>query len=219
MNEITKYLQSYFLENQPFNKTERRYSSLILGLKNARLISNREQETKKVTLKIKAPLAPSNWGAAIIYLIVLELIGTCFRPKDKRKVNGNPIYKALRYFTSHSENEARAIESLRHSFAHNYGLINLQNNRETKVINKRGTHHFSLTANPIEKLITERTEFWDGRFETRNKKNVTRINLWKLGDLVENVFNKLVEENNKENIELILDNGIEELKAKYTVII
>jgi hypothetical protein len=219
MTDINKYLQSYFSTVQPYNEKERRHSSLILGLRDARLITNRDSETGNVTFKTKAPLMPNSWAGTIVYLIILELIGTCFKPVHSPKSSDNAIYRALRYFSSLSENEARAIESLRHSFAHNYGLINIQNDKRThKVISNR-THHFLLTADQSGKAVTERQEIWDGDFKSRNEKNTTTINIWLLGDLVEDVFAHLFYENNNGNIDLILSNGIDELEAKYTVII
>jgi hypothetical protein len=219
MIDIKKYLNSYFSTTQPFNKKERRYSSLILGLRDARLITNRNVDTGEVTFEIPWPLMPNSWAGTIVYLIILELIGTCFKPKHSPNSNENSIYRALRYFSSLSENEARSVESLRHSFAHNYGLINIQINKKTQKIVSNRTHHFLLTADPNGKAITERKEIWDGDFKSRNNKNTTIINIWLLGDLVENVFKNLVSENRKGNIDLILSKGIDELKAKYTIII
>jgi hypothetical protein len=219
MTDIKKYLKSYFSTTQPYNKKERRYSSLILGLRDARLITNRDVETGKVSFKTNAPLMPDNWAGTIVYLIILELIGTCFKPKHSPNSTDNAIYCALRYFSSLSDNEARAIESLRHSFAHNYGLINIQRNKKTQNIIANRTHHFQLTADPNGKVITERQEFWNGDFKSRKNKNTTKINIWLLGDLVEDVFKNLVLENAKGNIDLVLSKGLDELKAKYTVII
>lgn len=218
MIEKSRYLKAYFSLSQPFEKVEKRYSSLILALKNARLITNRDVNKGKVSFKIKAPLAPSNLGGAILYLIVLELIGVCFKRINKKKEKGNPIYLALRNFSSLSINQSKSIEALRHSFAHSYGLININKNKKNIIVQEL-THHFSLTADPKGKLINERNQFWDGLLETRNKNNVTEVNLWKLGDLVESVFETLLAENNKENVDLILPKYMEELKAKYTVIL
>ncbi len=218
MTDTKKYLQQYFSSVQPYNKKERRYSSLILGLRDARLITNRNVETGVVTFKTRAPLSPANWGGAIIYLIVLELIGTCFKKVDKLNSGSNPIYEALCCFSDLSDGEARAIESLRHSFAHNYGLINIQRKKE-KIVENR-THHFQLIADPkSKKIVVERKQAWDGQYHTINKQNTTQVNIWQLGELVEQVFNNLVLHNNKDEIELILPKGIAELKAKYTVII
>jgi len=173
MTDIKKYLKLYFSSVQPYNKKERRYSSLILGLRGARLITNRNVDTGVVTFKTRAPLSPANWGGAIIYLIILELIGTCFKPVDVLDSDSNPIYKALCCFSNLSEEEARAIESLRHSFAHNYGLINIQI-KKGKIIESR-THHFQLTANPkSNKVVVERKQSWDGVYHTINKQNTTQ---------------------------------------------
>lgn len=218
MTDINNYLKQYFSTVQPYNKKESRYSSLILGLRDARLITNRDVDSGVITFKTRAPLSPSNWGGAIIYLIILELIGTTFKPTDVLNSKDNPIYRALRWFSNLSEGEARAIESLRHSFAHNYGLINIQKKNE-KIIENR-THHFQLTANPkSNKVVIERKKSWDGIYHTMNKQNTTQINIWQLGEIVEQVFNNLVVQNNDGNIDLILADGIAELKAKYTVII
>ena len=212
------YLKSYLSSRIPYNKKERRYSSLILALRDARLITNRNVDTGLVTFKTRAPLSPANWGGAIIYLIILELIGSCFKPVDDTISETNPIYKALRYFSNLSESEARAIESLRHSFAHSYGLTNIQM-KKGKIVDSR-THHFQLTANASNaRVVIERKQLWNGKYETINKRNTTQINIWQLGDLVEKVFTDLVAKNNKGKIELILVGGISELKAKYTAII
>ena len=219
MTDLKKILENYFSNSQPYNKKERRYSSLILGLRDARLITNRNVDSGEVTFEIPAPLMPNSWAGSIVYLIVLELIGTCFKKKINSASDNNAIYSAIINFSNLTDEEARAIESLRHSFAHNYGLINIQKNRKTDKIISNRTHNFLLTADPNGEVVTQRRAVWDGEYESINSKNTTRINIWKLGDLVEEIYQNLVSENNKSNIELILEKGIEELKAKYTVII
>ncbi len=216
MKNIDKYLLSYLSANQPYNKRERRYSSLVLALRDARYITNRNVDTGEITFQTEAALSPALWPGAITYLIILELIGTCFKLKNSPLASENAIYRALKAFSNISDNQARAIESLRHSFAHNYGLINIQKKNNGAVVLNR-THHFLLTNHPEGILIKERKQVWNGRLENRNKKNQTQINLWHLGTLVEETFRNLVQEVKRKHIELALADGLTELKAKYTV--
>lgn len=218
MINIEKYLIKYVGNAQPFNKKEKRYSSLILAIRDARYISNRDMSSGHVTLKTEAALSPALWPGAIMYLIILELIGTCFSLKNTQRSTDNAIYRALRLFSDLSESQARAIEALRHSFAHNYGLTNINKKSNGNIVKSR-THHFILTFHPEGTLIKERREEWDGTFVSQKKINSTQINLWRLGDKVEEVFQNLVSQAESKNLELILQDGLDELKAKYTVII
>ena len=190
MTDLNEYLKGYFSPSLPYNLEERRYSSLVLALRDARLVTNRNVDSGIVTFEWEAPLAPSKWPGVIAYLISLDLIGSCFKLTSRAPSSENSIFSALQNFSTLSVTESRAIEALRHSFAHNYGLLNIFK-RANKIVTYK-THHFLLTANQDGPLIKERQEDWNGNLSDRSDLNTTEISAWLLGDFVETVFKRLV---------------------------
>lgn len=199
----------YLSDDYDLMKSKGEFSCLMLALRDARLVSGRNDKTGEV-INFSGPNSPHNWSAAILYLIILEQIGACLKLKEIElpKEKPNPIFWALTNFSTQKlfDSEYHAIAALRHSFAHNYGLVNDHKNKE---------HVFRLIANQIEPLITipnERNR-WDGIYPIENSHSVTKINIWKLGDLVEEIVWNVRKEYTEDNIELRISE--DELKYKY----
>jgi hypothetical protein len=208
-------LDNIFSEDLYFKNDPTRASCLTMAIRDARLISNRDMTTGEVTLSILAPLFPNKWPAALLYLILLEQIGTCFKNKNIQAVDGNPIYKALKNFTTLGDNECRAIEALRHSFAHSYSLCNVKLDNKNKIVQDR-THIYTLVADETTPLIALPTTPWQATFSSKSQGQGTKINIWKLGDFVEETFKTVKKEYHSDNIELILKDGETELKTRFT---
>lgn len=213
-------IKNYISDSYNFDDEPRRHSSLAAALRDARKFSNRDMSSGVVTLEQEAPLFPNSWATALLYFIVLDQIGKCFINKLRKSKNfqGFEIYKALKHFSELSDVESYALESLRHSFAHNYGLCNVKKDKNTKEIVAKHTHIFILTAAKNGKLITlpEKGKNWNGNFTSKVDESHTHINLWLLGDFVEDVFRNLKCEYEKDNVDLILEGGLDELKTRFT---
>ena len=85
--------------------------------------------------------------------------------------------------------------SLRCSFAHNFTLFN-KNNRNPNL-----QHHFKVVSGSKSKLVILPKFKWDGIHKNKNEDNKTIVNLELLGDLVENIHNKIIELTKKDIIE------------------
>lgn len=137
-----------------------------------------------------------SWLGAVGYMIAIDHIGDKFYLLDskkevlikeyKKKFNGllNSFTKALIYFSDLSIEEIAALYSLRCTFAHDFFLEN--KNKKIQILN----HHFSVTQGTSGSLV-RLGKRWDGR-EKKNNKNKTIINLELFGDLVEDIYNKLL---------------------------
>lgn len=213
-------LENFISDSYCFKDEVKRHSSLAAALRDARVISNRNIKTGVVTLEHVAPLYPNSWASALIYFVVLDQIGTCFIDSKKRSENisGNAIFKAIKHFSTLSDREAFAIESLRHSFAHNYGLANIKRDNKAQQILKTHTHLFALIAEKDQPLIEMPSldRQWNGDYDKKNLAERVVINLWTFGDFVENVFISLREQYIQDNVELILKGKELELKTRFT---
>jgi hypothetical protein len=214
-----QFLDDYFSDNLTFSSDRYRHSCLLLALRDARLLSNRNVDTGVVDFKTPLFLTPQSWPSALLYLIILEQIGFCFKPANTVAIQGNPIYLALNYFSSLPEKECRAIEALRHSFAHSFGLTNVFIDKKKQKTDPDKTHIFTLIADKDFQMIKLPLKSWDGNFKIKNDSQYTQINIWKLGDFVEKLVKKVKEEYSKGNIELVLKGGLDELKTSYTILI
>jgi len=212
-------LDNFISDSFEFNNEPGQHSSLAAALRDARTIANRDVVTGKVTLENEEPHYPNSWASALLYFIVLDQIGTCFvnRAKKFNNYQGFEIYKALKHFSDLSDKEAYALESLRHAFSHNYGLCNVKHSKTGGIVNSH-THIFILTAEPIGNLITLPAlgKEWSGNYSTKLDGSYTYVNLWLLGDFVENVFKTLRSVYDNDEVELILNGGLHELKARFS---
>ncbi len=133
-----------------------------------------------------------SWLGAMGYLTLLDQLG-CFKPSNASAASPerNSILKALSYFTKLSKREAYAIYALRCSLMHDYGLYNIPNihHKDKDILQ----HHFVVCGGdkPLVKLPDKP---WDGRFnDPIDIEMETWVNLTKLGDLVEQIYNDLLE--------------------------
>jgi hypothetical protein len=185
-------------------------SSLVHALRNIRLITERDQDTGVA----KPHGYLGNWIGAIGYITILDQVGKCYRPSSKERIKDakmSPIKKALFYFTDLKEKEVEAIYALRNAFHHDFSLLNLdEERRRPKYI-----HHFQVNAHPTDHIVRLPTTQWDGDIDNRNNENATYVNLQALGDLVENIYTKLLKLESNGQLELELAGRETELKARY----
>jgi hypothetical protein len=154
---------------------------------------------------------------ALGYLVMLEQIGKCYRPAGAVARTSHSLVNALAFFApAFGDAEAYALWSLRCSFAHDYGLINDKNKKDSRLV-----HHFILDASedpavPVAKLPSVG---WDGKLNNLRKWNATLIDLRALGDLAEEVFKCLLTVHEQGNLEIALKGGLFELQSRYALTI
>ena len=184
------------------------FSGFMAALRDARKFTKRDQDTGH---KLHGDDCGNfgSWLGAVGYLILLDQIGGCFKPKSAKNIDGNQIIKALRYFTELSLLEAKAIYALRCAFAHDFSLLNIHD--------KPGlTHIFTANQGTTSPVVTLPIVPWDGNILNMYPENVTRINLEALGDLVENIYVKLIELSNSSDLKIELKGGPQELHIRYS---
>jgi hypothetical protein len=182
------------------------FSGFVAALRDARQVNGRDLETGA-----KIPSAPrAIWLGAIGYLALLDQIGSCFKPKPSRIEQGNAINKALKYFSSLTENAIDALYALRCAFAHDYSLHNIPKDKKKLSLQ----HHFTVDVGS-RPLITFPKVQWDGDYNNKNSNNVTIINLEAFGDLVESIYQELLKLAQAKQLEITLQGGSDELVRRY----
>lgn len=152
-----------------------------------------------------------SWLGAVGYMVLLDQIGICFKPRTVPTVDSNTIKKALRYFSILSDQEIDALYALRCAFAHDFSLCNINGKRPTL------THYFMIKNDSTGQVVTLPKKQWDGKFrmddDFRWDDYTTIINLERFGDLVEDICIRLFQLANEDGLELIL--GPYELVQRY----
>lgn len=189
-------------------------SSLPKALIEARWITGRDAKTGE-------PLPDSNsqdhlgwWSGTVIYLTILDHIGAIYKIKEQlRRFDDKPqdILKALDYFAPEIDlKKATAIYALRCAFHHDFSLINIGKSKDMHF--NFGLHQFATGE-----VVEFRKNFvdWDGELCSLNESNQTIINVKRLGDLVEDIYKRILSLNAKNKLEICLVNGEIELKRRY----
>lgn len=187
------------------------FSSLVFVLRDAREITGRNLENGEHIISPPHGRLDS-WLGALGYLTILDQIGKCYRPKLKSNIpKTNSITKALKYFTRLNENEINAIYALRCAFSHDYSLFNIGPKGEKDPL----THHFTVTGIGYDNLVELPKYAWDGKHDNKTFENRTVINLIKLGDLVEGIYDTLTTYFTADELIIDLPGGHMELKDRY----
>lgn len=186
------------------------FSGFTSAFRDARKFTGRDQDNgQKLNVQNFGNLG--SWLGAVGYMILLDQIGSCFKPKSSPIEIGNSIWKALRYFTTLSEPEIEAVYALRCAFAHDYSLYNISSPRRPSL-----THYFKVCQSPSIPLVTLPKVQWDGNYENKNSENETLINLEALGDQVEQICAQLFELASKNELDVTLNGGSDELILRYS---
>jgi len=182
------------------------FSGFTAALRDSRAATGRDEFGNKV-----APTKYGCWLGAIGYMALLDQIGTCFKPKQKPYESGNSIRKALKYFSNLSDDEIEALYALRCSFAHDFSLHNIKKDKPSR------THRFRVGIGASTHVVTLPTIRWDGNYESENLDNFTTINLEAFGDLVEDICHQLFTLASRDELEIILSGGSDELFHRYSI--
>lgn len=215
---------------QPMSSSPARHSTIVSLLRVARKFCGRDVETghyndsDKIDLDEKSLLDGTYYGfqfsGLLNYLIILDQIGHAFKLKNTLirtpKDENNSIVWALTYFSPLylNENKKHAIKTLRNTLAHKFGLATQK--KVDKVALPRRQFILNSTDNPA--IVELPKNDWDGEFTNKSSDTYTIIHLLNLFDLIEKIYGKLLNEIDADNIEIALEGGVEELKARYTII-
>jgi hypothetical protein len=188
------------------------FSGFCGALKDARKMTGRNIETgEKDNSNSFGHLG--SWLGTIGYLSLLDQIGGCFKRVNGPIIQANKsgIIKALKNFSSLSDDEIDAIFALRNSFAHDYSLQNI-GSRPGLI------HHFLVDNSSSNPAIILPRQNWDGLIANKTSQNTTYINLQALGDLVEGLIMNLNQLVDNSEVEIILAGGKDELIARYSFV-
>lgn len=157
-------------------------SSFYALLREARWAADRNVDTGVLDAKSDS----SRWLGAAAYLMLLDQIGKSFKPVGPEVGAGNDVVRACKSFTAVPEPEAMALYALRNAFAHSYGLFNPNNSVDAL------RHAFNLSTQMNDPLVRLPTTTWSGDFnQAVPPSEVTRVNIRKLGDMVEDLVARL----------------------------
>ena len=156
-----------------------------------------------------------SWLGAIGYIVLLDQIGECLKPKSKESKYKNKVKKALDYFESGlNDDEINALYALRCSFAHNYSLINVDKYfKKADKSKDKLTHCFHVEVGKACKIVELPQKRWERDFENISDDEITYINLEALGDLVENICSKIIDKFQRDELELTVP--VEEFLKRY----
>ncbi|MFZ5552303.1 MAG: hypothetical protein ACOZCO_04240 [Bacteroidota bacterium] len=192
-------------------------SSFRLALKEARFLSGRDIETGEFNMK-KFENCPAKWSGIIIYLIILDQIGSIVIRKGEKEIQ-NKIQQTLQSFSDLNDKERDAIVALRNSLAHDFNLSNVPYKKEK---NEFQFHRFILDANINKPAIAlpDNDEYWKGSyFEEPTTYSHTEINIIKLAEIFENIFKKVVECIENDNYTIVNNMPELELKGRYDIVV
>ena len=184
-------------------------SCLTHALREVRIITGRDIVTGEAVYPEPEGSYLGRWSGAMVYFSILDQIGTCYKPKYCELIQGNSIEKALWYFSPLSVEEIRALYALRNAFIHDFSLFN-HNRRHPDL-----QHYFRVDNHPTNAVLILPHVKWDGKLQNRNKANQTYVNLRALGDLVEDVYLRLLACHERYDLEIILKNGYLEILERY----
>lgn len=208
-----------------------RQSCFMENLTNARNLCGYDLATDTVNhgaaiTSDNKPIFTTSFSGLTMYLIALEMMGKIFEHKLKTSDADNGIKRAGDFFPSClTEPEKLALVALRNALIHSTGLVNIpKHGRKDKQpkIDKRNDeerHKFSLdyTANKGDVIEFPKTK-WDGKYGNKADDQSTTVRVIQLIRTIEAIYRCLVDDLKNGHLELNLDEGIEELKAKYTVL-
>jgi len=195
------------------------FSGFMAALRDARETTGRDPETGYYTGN--EPKSGS-WLGTIGYMALLDQIGKCFKPKDADNVAGNSYKKALKYFekmNGMNDDDINALYALRNALMHDFSLSNVEPRDPYKddfSPKKNGKHYIFSGTTDSDKIVEHAKEPWNGKYKDMKPENETQINLKRFGDMVEEIYEELIELYDEDNLEIALAGGADELIKRYS---
>ena len=193
----------------------------MIALNDARKITGRDIISGEYQLNIfesgNTLFNPYSFIGIVNYLLILDMIGEIFEISTFSTNKHNNIYKALKQFSLLKNDDIDTCIAIRNSLAHNYGLINIP--KDTKEYSTK-RHKFVLDNQPNPPLIEypHEGQGWIGNFNDKSESSSTTIGYIKICDLVEEVYINLKTKAEEGLVLLALNQNIEELKARFTIV-
>lgn len=218
-------MEQQFLIDFATNRTisDNRQSCLVQTLSDARTICGFNPDSGEVEANLllnsngDKALFQNSFSGLIMYLISLEMIGKVFNKKPNLKdTKKNGIKRAIEQFSGISKEDKFAIVALRNSLVHTTGLVNLPLYKNTKDLDR---HKFSLDyKSPDGDIVEMPSTRWNGKYTSKEDNQSTVIHVTPLIKAIEKIYERVLVDLNQGLIELNLEGGIEELKARYTLV-
>jgi hypothetical protein len=219
--------------SEPLSETDRRalamhvnagpptidgYVSCFWALvRDARLVAKRDPDHGfPLYEETKRPLE-AIWGASLLYMVIIDQIGSSFETRGAPRPNGNSFSMALRTFgvpvTPLSPADIDTLYALRCSFAHDYSLLNVPANRNRI---PQLAHLFSVTWSFDRRLVERPTTYWNGNTSAPLPIERTVVNLKAFEELVEGMIRQV--QLAAESGDLILAEGmtVKEFTERYS---
>lgn len=204
-------------------KLKSRKSCLMLALQSARFHFGRDKNTGKGNIsdfyyrqnrmtEIKENVQFNKnedevdlFSGLILYLIVLEQLGTIFINENKNSIKG-----ILKLYANDLLNEERnAIKNLRNSLAHNHGLVACCSNGNPIC-------KFVLSFKDKDKPVELPKYKWNHKYEDKSEGNSIKINVLALINLIEEIIAKVIKEYT--NGKLVSKLSKDELESRFTIL-
>ena len=176
-------------------------------LKDSRQDGGRDMDTGEIIDEERT----GHWLSAVGYLILLDQIGKCFKPKSVPK--GTHPKPAVQSCLSHwspeiSADDSAAIYALRNALVHDYSLFDNKNPKPEY------QHIFTLDRMTGQGVVRLPRLRWNGDFAATAGDCRTRVSLTELGNLTESIVAAL-REAGPWGIDVLLDGGSDELLQRY----
>lgn len=214
-----EFLKKFLDINQPIEEKPVRFSTVVLLLKGGRSLSGRDIKTGVYEMRelnektITDGMYHSfQFSGLISYLIFLEQLGSIFRPKGLTEKSERDIRGALKHFSNIDENKINAIASLRNSMVHRFGLATEKSPR------LKPPRKFTLSTERNPEIVLMPATDWTGDFSDKTDNTSTTIFIHDLIDLAESVYKNIAKALSDDNLEMVLADGMMELKARYTTV-
>jgi len=181
-------------------------SGFIKVLHEARVLTGRDENTGKKNINDHDE--NESWLGVTGYMVLLDQIGKCFKPKDRSIKEKRSIIKALKYFSTLDDNKIDVVYALRCAFAHDFSLFNFNDD-------SRFCHRFLISTEKGQPLISLPNNKWTGQYDIDQNDDITIINITLICDLIEGIYSKLLELARADELEITLKRGIKEFAFRY----
>lgn len=150
-----------------------------------------------------------------LYLIVLDQLGHIFGDRHCKKSNrtGIAISNSQLYNVQEKDLKIKAIEGLRNSINHNFGLACY--NPKSDIGEIKYTLCFNDDGDKQDPIVLAK-EKWQGNWCDKRKETATYIYPFSLMNLIEKVLEKHITKYTNGEIDTLL--CVEELKTRFTII-
>ena len=224
MNDMD-FVKAFVSQREIIDEGIKRESCLVRALEDARRLYSKEDTLQEIVLRsqnqennperenqLMYQMGDIPFLSLVGYLILLDLIGEVFTKKGK----GNNIENAINYFGTKNLRHCKCeVYALRNSLAHNYGLINIHPKPQKDA---DYSHKFMLSTESSNIGIFEKAGDWQRKdWSDKSETTSTKVNVPRLIEEIENLHKTLIQKVEDGDYAIGLQDGIEELKSRFTI--